>query len=160
MLVHLLNRVIRFSGGGERERVFWKNYFFHCAYTRYEAGLSIDEIWSDTLEESPPVAPTTQAAVEEPPNENEETITFENDGDVEATTEKADSKHPLKAEEKTTKSRPTTDESSESVDFEMVEEGNEQDVEGALGADDPPLDSDDYELDELEAEIARELEDD
>jgi hypothetical protein len=34
-------------GGGEREKIFWKNYFFHCAYTRYEAGLSIDEIWSD-----------------------------------------------------------------------------------------------------------------
>ena len=27
--------------------MFWRNYFFHCAYTRYEAGLSIDEIWSD-----------------------------------------------------------------------------------------------------------------
>jgi hypothetical protein len=26
---------------------FWKNYFFHCAYARYEAGLSIDEIWSN-----------------------------------------------------------------------------------------------------------------
>merc|ERR1712232_338567 len=34
------------SGGGERERIFWKNYFFHCAFTRYEAGLSIDEIWN------------------------------------------------------------------------------------------------------------------
>lgn len=35
----------RLSSGGERERMFWKNYFFHCAYARYEAGLSIDEIW-------------------------------------------------------------------------------------------------------------------
>jgi hypothetical protein len=34
------------TGGGPRERVFWNNYFFHCAFTRYEAGLSIDEIWS------------------------------------------------------------------------------------------------------------------
>ena len=37
----------RLSSGGQRELVFWKNYFFHCAYTRYEAGLSIDEIWSN-----------------------------------------------------------------------------------------------------------------
>ena len=35
----------RLSSGGHRERTFWKNYFFHCAYARYEAGLSIDEIW-------------------------------------------------------------------------------------------------------------------
>ena len=36
----------RLSSGGEKEVTFWKNYFFHCAYARYEAGLSIDEIWS------------------------------------------------------------------------------------------------------------------
>ncbi|KAL7468217.1 hypothetical protein ACHAXS_008446 [Conticribra weissflogii] len=36
----------RLSSGGEKEVAFWKNYFFHCAYARYEAGLSIDEIWS------------------------------------------------------------------------------------------------------------------
>uniref|UniRef100_A0A7S2VAW2 BSD domain-containing protein n=1 Tax=Entomoneis paludosa TaxID=265537 RepID=A0A7S2VAW2_9STRA len=35
------------SGGGARESVFWKNYFFHCAYSRYEAGLSVDEVWSE-----------------------------------------------------------------------------------------------------------------
>jgi hypothetical protein len=34
------------SGAGEKETIFWKNYFFHCAYTRYEKGLSVDEIWS------------------------------------------------------------------------------------------------------------------
>jgi hypothetical protein len=27
------------------EEVFWKNYFFNCALTRLEIGLSIDEIW-------------------------------------------------------------------------------------------------------------------
>ncbi|KAL7484206.1 hypothetical protein ACHAW6_009848 [Cyclotella cf. meneghiniana] len=37
----------RLSSGGKRELAFWKNYFFHCAYARYEAGLSIDEIWSN-----------------------------------------------------------------------------------------------------------------
>ncbi|KAL3789968.1 hypothetical protein ACHAWO_002022 [Cyclotella atomus] len=37
----------RLSSGGARECAFWQNYFFHCAYARYEAGLSIDEIWSN-----------------------------------------------------------------------------------------------------------------
>ena len=30
----------------------WNNYFVHCAFTRYEAGLSIDEIWSYQQESS------------------------------------------------------------------------------------------------------------
>eukprot|EP00529_Nitzschia_sp_RCC80_P020387 CAMPEP_0113458298 /NCGR_PEP_ID=MMETSP0014_2-20120614/9852_1 /TAXON_ID=2857 /ORGANISM="Nitzschia sp." /LENGTH=403 /DNA_ID=CAMNT_0000349821 /DNA_START=148 /DNA_END=1359 /DNA_ORIENTATION=- /assembly_acc=CAM_ASM_000159 len=42
----LVQKQAALSGGGDRERVFWQNYFFHCAFTRYEAGLSIDEIWS------------------------------------------------------------------------------------------------------------------
>ena len=44
----------RLSSGGQRELMFWKNYFFHCAYTRYEAGLSIDEIWSNEPRSSHP----------------------------------------------------------------------------------------------------------
>jgi len=51
----------RLSSGGQREMIFWKNYFFHCAYTRYEAGLSIDEIWSNEPRAFRPVA-----AAEEP----------------------------------------------------------------------------------------------
>lgn len=46
----------RLSSGGRRELTFWKNYFFHCAYTRYEAGLSIDEIWSNEPRASRPMA--------------------------------------------------------------------------------------------------------
>mmetsp|Transcript_34131 Transcript_34131/g.72723 ORF Transcript_34131/g.72723 Transcript_34131/m.72723 type:complete len:362 (+) Transcript_34131:112-1197(+) len=46
----------RLSSGGQRELIFWKNYFFHCAYTRYEAGLSIDEIWSNEPRSSRPKA--------------------------------------------------------------------------------------------------------
>jgi len=52
----LVESQARLSSGGERELVFWKNYFFHCAYTRYEAGLSIDEIWSNDPISSRPVA--------------------------------------------------------------------------------------------------------
>lgn len=43
--INLVDMHSRLSAGGEREKAFWKNYFFHCAYARYEAGLSIDEIW-------------------------------------------------------------------------------------------------------------------
>mmetsp|Transcript_2642 Transcript_2642/g.7292 ORF Transcript_2642/g.7292 Transcript_2642/m.7292 type:complete len:398 (-) Transcript_2642:338-1531(-) len=43
-LVHMQSSL---SGGGSRETIFWKNYFFHCAYCRYEAGLSVDEVWSE-----------------------------------------------------------------------------------------------------------------
>ncbi len=34
------------TGAGEKERLFWKNYFFHCAFIRYQKGLSLEEIWS------------------------------------------------------------------------------------------------------------------
>lgn len=48
----------RLSSGGKRELTFWKNYFFHCAYTRYEAGLSIDEIWSNEPRKAGPAVAT------------------------------------------------------------------------------------------------------
>ena len=59
------------AGGGTRETAFWRNYFFHCAYTRYEAGLSIDEIWC----EPPPAAAPELADDEGEPQEEE--IVFE-----------------------------------------------------------------------------------
>ncbi len=53
----------RLSSGGQREVIFWKNYFFHCAYARYEAGLSIDEIWSNEPHRSGSI--TTPTAMED-----------------------------------------------------------------------------------------------
>jgi hypothetical protein len=181
-----------FIGGGLREKVFWRNYFFHCAYTRYEAGLSIDEIWSEqALEErktktsSPPSslqqqkdAETTPSNIPSSTNDNtvEETITFEPDVlDEESgvdgkntTVAVAGASASLFTEVTTNESKIHTDASeSAASDFEMVantktdtmrKDGNvqeEEEVENlALGGDE------DYELDELEAEIARELEDD
>jgi hypothetical protein len=35
-----------YSGGGQREVIFWNNYFLHVANACYEAGLSIDELWA------------------------------------------------------------------------------------------------------------------
>mmetsp|Transcript_17261 Transcript_17261/g.24934 ORF Transcript_17261/g.24934 Transcript_17261/m.24934 type:complete len:357 (+) Transcript_17261:84-1154(+) len=64
----LVERQSILSGGGEREKTFWRNYFFHCAFTRYEAGLSIDEIWSDQPD-------TAQAA----PASDNETVAIDKD---------------------------------------------------------------------------------
>lgn len=47
-LVEMQSRLV---AGGDKEITFWRNYFFHCAYTRYEAGLSIDEIWAPKTED-------------------------------------------------------------------------------------------------------------
>lgn len=44
---NLVKMQSKLSGGGARESIFWKNYFFNCAFSRYEAGLSVDEIWSE-----------------------------------------------------------------------------------------------------------------
>lgn len=35
----------KLSNSGKTEKTFWKNYFFHCAYHRYDKGLSVEEIW-------------------------------------------------------------------------------------------------------------------
>ena len=60
------------SGAGEKETLFWKNYFFHCAYTRYQKGLSIDEIWSSKPKASITNEMTSTAIM----NANNETTTL------------------------------------------------------------------------------------
>lgn len=67
----------RLSSGGQRELIFWKNYFFHCAYTRYEAGLSIDEIWSNEPRPASSAASTAETedyAVVDEDQDDEEVI--------------------------------------------------------------------------------------
>lgn len=60
----------RLSSGGQREVIFWKNYFFHCAYTRYEAGLSIDEIWSNEPRRPASTTNTPTALENDEPSED------------------------------------------------------------------------------------------
>jgi len=168
----------KLSGGGEREHYFWKNYFFHCAFARYEAGLTIDEIWNDEdpaahkakqdadaaaeaarkiAEEAKAaqIAATTAAAADE------ETITF-HEGDTvstpapttgEAVATPNEPKKESTAADTTESSLPTDDtpvEDSVNSDFEQIGDDIIEDDEG--------FGDDDFELDELEAEIARELE--
>jgi len=40
------------SCGGEKERLFWKNYFYNCAIARETIGLSVAEIWLEPEEET------------------------------------------------------------------------------------------------------------
>jgi hypothetical protein len=131
-------------GGGNRERIFWQNYFFHCAFTRYEAGLSVDEIWSDQTGNVE--ASTAAAAIAAA--EAEEEITFDDTASDEVVAAAAPS---TMTDASTTKSSTLftqmnppsdtqeVDEPATPTDFEMV--GDEGDAE----------------MDELEAEIAREL---
>lgn len=75
MLVEMHSRL---SSGGQRELVFWKNYFFHCAYTRYEAGLSIDEIWSnDPISSRPPAVAEDSEAFDIVNTGEDEEVIFE-----------------------------------------------------------------------------------
>ena len=79
----------RLSSGGQREVIFWKNYFFHCAYTRYEAGLSIDEIWSNEHRPSPSVAVAEESEDFDVVNEPDEEVIFDSSsGDEELSTDR------------------------------------------------------------------------
>lgn len=149
------------SGGGDREKVFWHNYFFHCAYTRYEAGLSIDEIWSFQAQDAQAVNVDAGEKAEAEAAAEEVVVFDDSESDRLSATDS-----PFVPDE-TSGDKPTdtltgsamsdganmvdTKEPSPSgsatSDFEMLDEGEED-----MGTSDPILD-------ELEAEIARELED-
>lgn len=142
-------------GGGARELVFWKNYFFHCAFTRYEAGLSIDEIWSFQTEQK---GQGEADAGEQQLADAEETVDFKDASGDETTPNET-----LFATAETS----TTDgaKNTETVDAAFVSAANASPSDSVtnefelVGEDADISPSGDPELDELEAEIARELED-
>eukprot|EP00566_Odontella_aurita_P020508 CAMPEP_0113551540 /NCGR_PEP_ID=MMETSP0015_2-20120614/14580_1 /TAXON_ID=2838 /ORGANISM="Odontella" /LENGTH=370 /DNA_ID=CAMNT_0000452441 /DNA_START=149 /DNA_END=1261 /DNA_ORIENTATION=- /assembly_acc=CAM_ASM_000160 len=162
---NLVEKHADLCGAGEREVKFWKNYFFHCAYARYEAGLSIDEIWA-VLPASGAVTPAeSEGGAETANNHGEETVTFDKSPLPDAGTASQDSVQtpaagvvtasskavPSLSETDAVISSPSPEESiggadeideSGASDFEVVSES------GGGGNDD---------LDDLEAEIAREL---
>ena len=170
-----------FLGGGKREYYFWKNYFFHCAFARYEAGLAIDEIWSDEdpatrkakqdADAAAAAAAAAQKAAEEKaqadavkPAAEEETITF----DQEDGSKKEEAVIEAPAESQKESTPPTSEAQTEAGEIVEATSGegspeNSADFE-QVGSDNIPNDEDfgddgfDIEMDELEAEIARELE--
>mmetsp|Transcript_26082 Transcript_26082/g.34665 ORF Transcript_26082/g.34665 Transcript_26082/m.34665 type:complete len:379 (+) Transcript_26082:147-1283(+) len=190
------------SNAGEKEKIFWKNYFFHCAYVRYENGLSVDEIWA-----SKPSAPSSEELAkaaaaasqhesieeeeEEDDNKDEESgeIVFESnsdDGDhpkvessagvvgTPATTTPSTGIITTTATTKNNSSpssSTTQDNSYEMIANEAAaaaEDDDDDDVIATVGDvsygggddnDDDVVDDGDLDLDDLDAEIARELED-
>lgn len=139
-------------GGGDREKVFWHNYFFHCAYTRYEAGLSIDEIWSFQPAEEKAANEASSTSISQA--SAEETVVFDGGEDEQAAPDSSSAPDEINGEnvdatESASGVAVSSNSPSESTasDYELVDGG----TSGANAAD--------SELDELEAEIARELED-
>jgi hypothetical protein len=100
-----------------------------------------------------------------PVDDAEETVTFDSSSGDGVATGETEQEEPSelfdKKEEDTSApaSKPTPKRSES--DYEMVgDESSGYDVAGAINDDGVPLEEANYELDELEAEIARELEDD
>lgn len=171
---HLVKMQSKLSGGGEREHYFWKNFFFHCAYARYEAGLSIDEIWSDedpmerkAKQEAEKQAAADKAAAEQgipPASASEEEITFDEDttkpteetafAAPEPETEVIVDEVDTPADDPSPASVVSSSAADSSGGFENISSDNIIEDDDAFGDD-----GFDVELDELEAEIARELED-
>jgi len=145
--LHFFHAVSKNAGGGDREKTFWKNYFFHCAFTRYEAGLSIDEIWSDQ-----PSQLASDKRVEDTPIE-EEVVSFDESEQAVSTSDEpvgsVEESEP--AQDNEVQNPPCTESGSgsTSAEYEIVDananDGEEEDVFAG-------------EMDELEAEILRELE--
>jgi hypothetical protein len=85
----------RLSSGGERERMFWKNYFFHCAYARYEAGLSIDEIWCPEQLANTPVALEEESDDYDVVNNSDEEVVFDSASSTTAGSRESSSRHDM-----------------------------------------------------------------
>lgn len=170
----------RLSSGGQREVVFWNNYFFHCAYARYEAGLSIDEIWSN--EPHRPASMVTPAALDnevlsegthfvemEPADDGEivfdsissSAVSGTDIGVIVGGIVTSDVYQPLSASDSSIPQRDDTSKKSSTItnsdsDAELL--GGVVDNE-FVDSSDRGRDEDDGSIDELEAEIAAALDD-
>lgn len=40
----------KLANAGKTEKIFWKNYFFNCALSRYSKGLDLNEVWKPKKE--------------------------------------------------------------------------------------------------------------
>jgi hypothetical protein len=141
--------------------MFWRNYFFHCAYTRYEAGLSIDEIWSDEQPSSSATSTKAGGIVPHTQEENhhdddqDEVVHFSSSTntppepsivDAFATTSINDGT-PLQDDADDLFPGSHAETESPQSEYEIVQSAHDVDDEDAF----------DGEMDELEAEIAQAL---
>lgn len=154
-----------FSGGGARERTFWHNYFFHCAFTRYEAGLSLEEIWSYGEDSSNIASHAENVSSNDVVDEGVVSDSAEGDAVVEGTEDGGSGDNdagPRKTEESAEAVESTVDlnvDASETPENNSLAELSELSAKNGFELIDEDIDvAADPELDELEAEIARELE--
>lgn len=159
------------SGAGEVEYNFWKNYFYHCALIRQKVGLSNSEIWDQAI--APKVSSSARKSGDKKtaPNPDDDvvtgdegSITFESDGGGEerssadaaaedgapvvvAAKPNADADADGAKKSTSTAAR----ERSPEKDYEIVNVTASNTTTSAENSDDQG------ELDDLEAEIAREL---
>ena len=146
----------RLSSGGKRELAFWKNYFFHCAYARYEAGLSIDEIWSENGPQKKVVGEKKEEdGFDVDNNAEEDEIVFDEGDGSEVLPEKQYISVPVQ------QSKPVVVRESEAPKPTKPELDsiNTSDSTGGADYEFVPDVGDDGEIDELDAEIAAALED-
>lgn len=164
----------QFSGAGDKEYFFWKNYFYHCAVIRSKVGLSNSEIWDvptvsskvqieTNLMSSLPFLSSTPISILKMSTAN---ASVDDDGeDVSITfdSNSHDSSSALSVKsatipslDSTPDSQPNQSESpaSSENDYDIISPTDEQ-VAIAVSA--GSTEGDD-ELDDLAAEIARELE--
>lgn len=135
------------QNAGKAEKIFWKNYFFHCAYIRYEKGLSVEEIWVETGSK-PSIEQDASGTHSQTQIANEESsveLTFEaddkDDNDDDAEIESVLNEVTDHAKSDTVETTSST--KSATNEYEMINE-----VQDKIEGDD---------LDDLDAEIAREL---
>lgn len=152
--------VLLYVGGGEREHYFWKNYFVNCAFARYEAGLDIDEIWSEKLGGSKDHQNAEHTGLE---GEEEEVMTFDeadvsNDPNKMVLASSDMDEGLLSMDASGNQDHGSKNSGTDGVNAGDSDLGADYDD---LGADAADVDADFFggELDELEAEIARELHD-
>ena len=147
-LVHMHSML---SGAGEKETTFWKNYFFHCAYTRYEEGLSVDEIWSQKPKSV--VSKASEASLQNDMIDDDESVEFEFEEDEENSSilNESNQSQTLPATLATKTNSPNVVNSGQSVSSAS---GNSYEIVNEAPINNEEEDDD---LDDLEAEIAREL---
>eukprot|EP00573_Skeletonema_grethae_P002159 CAMPEP_0201690078 /NCGR_PEP_ID=MMETSP0578-20130828/3553_1 /ASSEMBLY_ACC=CAM_ASM_000663 /TAXON_ID=267565 /ORGANISM="Skeletonema grethea, Strain CCMP 1804" /LENGTH=346 /DNA_ID=CAMNT_0048174927 /DNA_START=158 /DNA_END=1198 /DNA_ORIENTATION=- len=171
----------RLSSGGDRERTFWKNYFFHCAYARYEAGLSIDEIWCPEQQVKPPLALKEESDDYDVLNNSDEEVVFDS-GSSGAGSKESSSHKEMDFKNSDTANSSDTDEATSQITRQITKIANEpapsmsavslskvdvvsksvlsiahSDSIGVADYEFVPSAEGDDELDELEAEIAAAL---
>lgn len=153
----------QFARAGDKEYNFWKNYFYHCAVVRFKIGLSNSEIWdvptvssavkvqSSIIPSIPflstnPLVDTRKAAVDTSGDDDKDDVSITFDSASVGSSSVLD--EPVLQSQQPSTTESSSRSMSPEKDYEIITPSAGQEDVG----------SGDDELDDLEAEIARELE--